>query len=105
MSGDFLALMLQSLAALGAVLALFAGLVWLVRHLQGLRLQPQNGGQLKIVQRLALDTRHSLVEITCGQSHHLIGLSPDGITSIARNIPVDRDIKQTKNNVSPSVDN
>jgi len=99
MSGTFLTLMLQSLAALAAVLALFAGLVWLVRSLQRSRFQSQ-GGQIKIVQRLALDTRHSLVEIACGQHHHLIGLSPDGMTPIARNITVGRDIKQTKDNAA-----
>ena len=85
MTDNFLTMMLQSLAALAAVLALFAGLVWLVRRMQGSSFHPQ-GGQMKVVQRLALNTKHSLVEVACGQRHYLIGLSPDGMTSIAQDI-------------------
>lgn len=88
MTDNFLPMMLQSIVALAAVLALFAGLVWLVRRLQGSSFQPQKGGQMKVVQRLALDTKHSLVEVACGQHHYLIGLSPDGMTSITQ--PVKR---------------
>ncbi|OIO68441.1 MAG: flagellar biosynthetic protein FliO [Zetaproteobacteria bacterium CG12_big_fil_rev_8_21_14_0_65_55_1124] len=85
MTGNFLTMMLQSLAGLSAVLALFAGLVWLMRRFQGTSFQAQSG-QFKVVQRLALDTKHSLVEVTCGQRHYLIGLSPSGMTTIAQNI-------------------
>lgn len=84
MIDNFLPMMLQSIASLAAVLALFAGLVWLVRRLQGSSFQVKKGGQMKVVQRLALDTKHSLVEVTCGQHHYLIGLSPDGMTSISQ---------------------
>jgi len=86
MTDNFLPMMLQSIAALAAVLALFAGLVWLVRRLQGSSFQVQKDGQIKIVQRLALDTKHSLVEVVRGQRHYLIGLSPDGMTAITQHI-------------------
>jgi len=104
MSRDFLFMMLQSLAALAAVLAVFAGLVWLVRRLHVSRFQSQEG-QIKIIQRLALDTRHSLIEVACGERRHLIGLSPDGITSIACDIPATRSIEQGKDHTAPPADN
>ena len=98
MSDGFLMMMLQSLAALAAVLALFAAIVWLVRHrLQGSGFQPQ-GERIKVVQRLALDTKHSLVEVVCGQKHYLLGLSPSGITPIAQNT------EQTNDNPMQPVD-
>jgi len=82
---NFMTMMAQSLAALAAVLALFAALVWLMRHFQGSNFQAKNG-QSKVVQRLALDSKHSLVEVVSGQNHYLIGLSPNGMTAIAHNI-------------------
>jgi len=104
MTGNFMVMMLQSLAALAAVLALFAGLVWLVRRLQASRFQSQEG-HIKIVQRLALDTRHSLIEVACGEHRHLIGLSPDGITPIASEITASRSIEQAKDHAAPPVGN
>jgi len=85
MTENFLPMMLQSLAGLAAVLALFAVLVWLVRRFQGSSIQV-HGGQMKIMQRLSLDTKHSLVEVACGQNRYFIGLSPSGMTSIAQSI-------------------
>jgi len=82
-SDGFLALMLQSLAALAAVLALFAGLVWVVRHLQPHPFSRQES-RIKVVERLALDTKHSLLEVEHGQNRYLIGLSPTGITPIGQ---------------------
>ncbi len=83
MSDDFLTMMLQSLAALAAVLALFAVLVWFVRRLQTHRFQDQ-ASNLHILQRIPLDAKHHLVEVAQGNHRYLIGLSPDGITTIAR---------------------
>jgi len=83
MSGGFLPMMLQSMTALAIVLALFAALVWAIRHLQGMR-YPRSGEQrLEIVHRLSLDTRHHVVEIACGERRFLIGVSPEGMTPIA----------------------
>jgi len=85
MTDNFMTMMAQSLASLAAVLALFAALVWLMRYFQGSSFQTQKG-QAKVVQRLALDSKHSMVEVVNGQHHYLIGLSPNGITTIAHNI-------------------
>ncbi len=76
-------MMIQSLAALAMVLGLFAALVWLMRRLQRRCPQSQTGG-LRIVQRLSLDSRHHLVEVAHGGHLYLIGLYPDGMTTIAR---------------------
>lgn len=82
MSEGFLPMMAQSLAALAAVLAIFAGLVWLLRRLQ-LPGQGNNaGGAMKVTRRLPLDSKHSLVEVAYAGRHYLIGLSPAGMTSI-----------------------
>jgi flagellar biosynthetic protein FliO len=94
MTENFLAMMLQSLAGLAAVLALFAGLVWLVRRFQGSSIQT-HGGQMKIMQRLSLDTKHSLVEVACGENRYIIGLSPSGMTSIAQSIQEEEPTMQT----------
>lgn len=85
MSDSFLVLMLQSLAALAAVLALFAGLVWVARHFQT-RPFSQQESRIKVVGRLALDTKHSLLEVEHGQNRYLIGLSPTGITPITQHM-------------------
>jgi len=90
MNDSFLTIMLQSLAALAAVLSLFAFIVWLIRRLQG-RVFHSQDGQIKVIQRLALDTKHSLIEVACGRNHYLIGLSPNGITTIAQNIEEAKD--------------
>ena len=74
-------MMAQSLAALAIVLAIFAGLVWLLRRLQAPGLN-QNGEAMRVVRRLALDSKHSLVEVRYEGHHYLIGLSPAGMTSI-----------------------
>ena len=97
MTDNFMTMMAQSLAALAAVLALFAAMVWLIRHFQGSSFQTKNG-QSKVVQRLALDSKHSMVEVVSGQHHYLIGLSPNGMTTIAHNI------EQEITEPSPSTD-
>ena len=85
MSDGFLALMLQSMAALATVLALFAGLVWAVRHFQSRPFNRQEN-RIKVIGRLALDTKHSLLEVEHDQNRYLIGLSPTGITRIGQHV-------------------
>ena len=82
MSEGFLPLMAQSLAALAAVLAIFAGLVWLLRRLQLPGQGGNAGAAMQVVRRLPLDSKHSLVEVAYEGRHYLIGLSPTGMTSI-----------------------
>ena len=85
MNEGFLALMAQSVAALAVVLAIFAGLVWLLRRLQ-MTGQSQHGETMKVLRRLPLDTKHSLVEVLYDGRHYLIGLSPAGMTSVFQHI-------------------
>ncbi|ATX78571.1 flagellar biosynthetic protein FliO [Mariprofundus aestuarium] len=75
----------QSVAALAVVLAVFAGVVWLLRRLQT-STQSRHGEHMKVVRRLPLDTKHSLVEVAYDGRHYLIGLSPAGMTSISQHI-------------------
>lgn len=85
MNDGFLIMMAQSVAALAAVLAIFAGLVWLLRRLQ-LTSQSQHGDNMKVLRRLPLDAKHSLVEVLYDGKHYLIGLSPAGMTSVFQHI-------------------
>ena len=78
-------MMAQSVAALAVVLAVFAGLVWLMRRLQT-STQSQHGEHMKVLRRLPLDTKHSLVEVMYDGKHYLIGLSPAGMTSVSQHI-------------------
>jgi len=81
MNDAFLMMMAQSVAALAVVLAIFAGLVWLLRRLQT-STHKQHGEHMKVLRRLPLDTKHSLVEVRYDGKYYLIGLSPTGMTSI-----------------------
>lgn len=74
-------LMLKSVAALALVLALFAALVWGLRKLQ-FRQLPQGESAMRIVQRLSIDNRHSLVEVEHHGQRYLLGLSPTGMSEI-----------------------
>ncbi len=82
MNENFLALMGQSLAALAAVLALFAALIWIIKQFQN-RAQGKQGNQpIKVTQRIALDNKHTLIAINYEGHAYLIGLSPDAIHTI-----------------------
>ncbi len=76
-----LAMVLQSLLGLALVLGLFALLIWGVR-----RFQQQSGGRVerdfRIVQRLHLDSKNSLVEVRHQGRCYLLGLSPAGMVQL-----------------------
>ncbi len=88
MQDNFFILMLQSVAALALVLALFAVLVWGFRKLQ-FRQLPQGEVAMRVVQRLAIDTRHTLVEVEHGGRRYLLGLSPAGMSTISDAVRTD----------------
>ena len=74
MESGMISMVLQSLFALAFVLGLFALVVWAVR-----RFQIQSGGSLrqdfKIVQRIHLDNKNSIVEVSHKGDRYLLGLS------------------------------
>jgi len=81
MESNMLAMVLQSLLGLSLVLGLFALIVWSVRRFQ------QHSGKaverdFKIIQRLHLDNKNSLVEIRLQGRHYLLGLSPGGMVQL-----------------------
>ena len=81
MDSNLLSMLLQSLIALAFVLGIFALLVWGVR-----RLNLHNGGpkqrDFKIIQRIHIDNKHSVVEIRHKDQHYLLGLSPGGMVQL-----------------------
>jgi len=67
-------MMLQSVAALAGVLALFAGFVWLMKRFQSHTLL-SNTSNMRVLQRLSLDSRHSIVEVQRGKQHYILSTS------------------------------
>jgi len=76
-----LTMALQSLLGLCIVLGLFALVIWGMR-----RFQQQSGKtlkrDLKIIQRIHLDSKNSIVEISHQDRHYLLGLSPGGMVQL-----------------------
>jgi len=79
---SFAMMMAQSVGALALVLAVFAGLVWLIRHFQDKVVSSQQG-QMHVVQRLHIDSKNSVVEIKHGTQHYLLGVGVGGVQKIA----------------------
>jgi len=75
-------MLLQSIAALAGVLALFAVFVWGMKRFQNHTLS-SNGSNMRVLQRLSLDSRHSLVEVQRGNKHYILSTSSvAGVTII-----------------------
>ena len=76
-----LAMVLQSLLGLAAVLGLFALIIWGTR-----RFQQQYGNtanrDFRVIQRLPLDNKNSLVEVRYQGRHYLLGISPGGMMQL-----------------------
>lgn len=83
MQDSLLTMMLQSVAGLAVVLALFGLLVWMMKRLQQQRYASGKAGSLRVVQRFGIDAKHSVIELAHGGRSYLIGLSPGGMTTIA----------------------
>ncbi len=99
MQDNFFILMLQSVAALALVLAIFAGMVWALRKLQ-FRQLPKGEAAMRVVQRLAIDTRHSVVEIDHHGKRYLLGVSPSGITTISGSMQQGEDMMDESSEVN-----
>ncbi|MBN4077213.1 FliO/MopB family protein [Mariprofundus ferrooxydans] len=81
METGMLSMLLQSLLGLAFVLGLFALLVWAARRLN----LHQGGavhGDFKIIQRMHLDSKNSIVEIRHKDKHYLLALSPGGTVQL-----------------------
>ncbi len=83
MHDNFLTLSLQSISALAVVLGLFAAVVWMLKRLQQHRLVRASTEQMRAMQSVAIDAKHSVVELARGNTRYLIGISPSGMTAIA----------------------
>jgi len=83
---SFGVMMAQSVGALALVLAVFAGVVWLMKRFQD-KVVPAKEGKMQVVQRLHLDSKNSVVEIKYGKQHYLIGVNANGMQRIAEVMP------------------
>ncbi|MDQ6972134.1 MAG: flagellar biosynthetic protein FliO [Mariprofundaceae bacterium] len=82
MQDSLLTLVLQSVAGLAVVLALFGLVVWILKRFQEQRYASGHNTGMHIVQRCGIDPKHSIVELAYGERRYLIGLSPDGMERI-----------------------
>ncbi|PJA31386.1 MAG: hypothetical protein CO187_09700 [Zetaproteobacteria bacterium CG_4_9_14_3_um_filter_53_7] len=82
METSLISMVFQSLLALAAVLGIFALMVWAMR-----RVQQQTGSagkalDFKVIQRIHIDSKNSIIEVRHRGSHYLLGLSPGGLTQL-----------------------
>lgn len=74
-------ILLRTLGALAAVLAMLAGALWAVRRYD-LALPVQIGGRktarLEVAERLSLDAKRSVALVRHGGTEHLLLLAPEG---------------------------
>ncbi|MBL1353176.1 MAG: flagellar biosynthetic protein FliO [Zetaproteobacteria bacterium] len=102
MQENFGMMMGQSIAALALVLAIFAGLVWVLKRLQQQHLPKRHKGEaMRVVQRLSLDSQHSVVEISRGDKHYILGLS-NGHIKLIEKVDVSKEVRlesETKKDV------
>ncbi|MFQ5356448.1 MAG: FliO/MopB family protein [Mariprofundaceae bacterium] len=72
-------LFLKSMGGLALVLALFACLVWLAKRLKLPVIPASSNDTLRMVKRLAVSGRHSVMVIEYEGQRWLIGVSPQNI--------------------------
>ncbi len=75
MQENFGTMMVQSIAALALVLAIFAGLVWLLKRLQNQHFPNKKGEKMHVLQRVSLDSQHTVVEVMRDDKIYILGLS------------------------------
>ncbi len=76
-----LSMLVQSMVGLAFVLGLFALLVWVARRLNLHQGGPIRGN-FKVIQRIHIDSKNSIVEIRHNDQHYLLGLSPGGMVQL-----------------------
>jgi len=67
-------MLLQSIAALAGVLALFAVFVWGMKRFQSHALS-SGTSNMRVLQRLSLDSRHTLIEVQRGNKYYILSTS------------------------------
>jgi len=94
-----LSMVMQSMLGLAFVLGLFALLVWAAR-----RLNLQHGGSargdFKIIQRIHIDNKNSIIEVCHKDQHYLLALSPGGLLQLRP----DQAINVTKATTEPTTE-
>jgi len=81
METSLFSMVLQSLFALAAVLGIFAMMIWAMR-----RFQQHTGHKpthdFKVIQRIHIDSKSSIVEIRHRGTHYLLAMSPGALTQL-----------------------
>jgi len=96
METSLLSMLLQTMLALAFVLGLFALLVWGMRRLQGK--QVGNPVDFRVIRKIHIDNRNSIVEIQHQGRQYLLAMSAGGITQLRADhcLPSDNETTQVK---------
>jgi len=95
MDVSFTAMMVQSIASLALVLAIFAGVIWGLKRLQQWQTSPVNRqGSMRVEQRLALDSHHSIVEVSREGKRYILSLSSGHVQLLDTLQTLDADAKK-----------
>lgn len=87
--------MLRTFGALGIVLGLLAGALWLVRRydlklpgaLMGGMMRSNGPRRIELIDRLSIDPRRSVALIRRDDKEHLVMIAPEGLLLIEASIP------------------
>ncbi|MDX8408107.1 MAG: flagellar biosynthetic protein FliO [Mariprofundaceae bacterium] len=90
MEQSLFSLVLQSVIGLAAVLGLFAFMVWGMRRFQDRSMH--SGRDFRLLQKIYIDNRSSIVEVRHQGRHYLLALSANGICQLSPDqaLPADR---------------
>ncbi len=81
MEQNLFSLVLQSVIGLAAVLGLFAFMVWGMRRFQDRSMH--SGRDFRLLQKIHIDNRSSIVEVRHQGRHYLLALSANGICQLS----------------------
>ncbi len=87
---------INMLLALVFVVALMGLLALLAKKFGLNNVKGAQGKRLKILESLAIDSKHRAVILQCDQKQHLVILSQNGETVIDKEIPVSTELKDVK---------
>jgi len=95
MQEGFAMMMVQSIAALALVLAIFAALIWLLKRLQKQHFPNQKGESMHVIQRVSLDSQHTVLELLRDDKIYVLGLS-NGHMQLIDKVAVKEDFQKVE---------
>ena len=85
---DFTLQLLRMLAGLAVVLGLMGGLVYAAKRWGGFPSRTTSGTHIQVLERRYLGNKHSLVLVQIQEEYILLGISPERMDVLSRQIPI-----------------